>query len=167
MLFSCISASCVWYIRPNRCWVFTHFRGVLGFSCLLWPYLKDPTVGGVGQTQPKICDQEETRLPHSNIEEGNVLVWSVCTAACVLPALFPVPGGIQVYSYFLSNRSCGEKSGCLHAPSPAPSPVPFHMELLVALGTEGAPSSLWEDDRLGVISAKGTPGLEEGTSSKC
>ena len=121
---------------------------------------------GVGQTQHKIRDQEETGLPHSNIEEGN-LVWSVFVAACMMPALFPMPGAIQVYSYFLSNKSHGEKCGCLHAPSPVPISVPFHTELPVALGTEEAPSSLWEDDRLGVMSAKGTPGLEKGNSSKC
>lgn len=93
-------------------------------------------------------------------------MWSVFMAAYMLPALFPVPGGIQVYSYFLSNKSCGEKCGCVRAPSPVPSPVPFHTELPVAPGTEEAPSCLWEDDRLGVMSAKGTPGLEKGTSSK-
>lgn len=75
-------------------------------------------------------------------------------------------GGIQVYSHFLGNKSCGGKCGCLHAPSPVPSLVSFHMELPVALGTEEAPSSLWEEDRLGVMSAKGTPGLEKGTTSK-
>lgn len=42
----------------------------------------------------------------------------------------------------------------------------FHMELPVALGTGGAPSSLWEDDSLGVMSAKGALALEEGTSFK-
>lgn len=61
----------------------------------------------------------------------------------------------------------GENVAASMHPSPVPSLVSFHMELPVALGTEEAPSSLWEDDRLGVMSAKGTPGLEKGTSSKC
>ena len=38
-------------------------------------------VVGVGPTQPKICDQGETGLPHLDIEEGNLLVWSAFTAA--------------------------------------------------------------------------------------
>lgn len=77
----------------------------------------------VGQPQPKICDQGKTGLSHPNIDEGNLLLWSVFTASCMMPALFPVPEGIQMYSYFLSNKPHEEKYGCLHAPSPKSSTI--------------------------------------------
>lgn len=41
-------------------------------------------VVGVGQMQPKICDQGETGLPRSNIEEGNFLVCLWLPACCLL-----------------------------------------------------------------------------------
>lgn len=167
MLFSCISASYIRYIGPNW-WVFTALQrcpGLIlafcGHNCLLWPHLRDLIVLGVGQTQPKICGRGEAVLSHSNIEEGNLLVWPVFMAACMLLALWES----RCILIFLSNKSYGEKHGCFHAASPVSSQR-FHTELPVAPGTGEAACSPWEDDSLGVMSAKGTSALEKCISSK-
>lgn len=49
---------------------------------------------GVGETQSKICDQGETVLPHSNVQEWNLLlcVYGCLHAACSLSRSCMNPG---------------------------------------------------------------------------
>lgn len=67
----------------------------------------------------------------------------------MLPAFILVPGGIQVGSYFCSIKSCGEKIGLPACTKP------------VALSGREALSSVGRGQ---VMHARGTPGLEKGSS---